>query len=414
VVAIVESYIKGFGVVRPISSSSPEYSPEQRRALLVSLSRSRFFILLGLSADFDGSTPARMICTCANPKVVIKLVQLVSQSGDWHNGYNNWRFCIELKGRQSPATRITGAKRIASAIEGLLALVHHTAGIEFRPYQIPKEFIKRGAVSVELLERLEEFTGREQFTEDIRSSAKSFFAIPNYALAQIFYLLPFALQNEDLFNACSFFRESCKEYNFMDGAVSSILHNPKEIPENEARRLEIENVVLQSFRAIEAIVGQPGKNEDRYRQRLKRWGMKHGERVGFRKRHLLGKRIRWLNEARDSAAAHGKRRRQKPFTMHEAMEAQNLAESVLHPAMWFEAESLGRLGDGPEVTFLLSEMLPLPDGKLWVTDKTIRGKSAIDLARTPRGLAKVMREHERLVREWSEAHDSLAVPLKSR
>ena len=200
----------------------------------------------------------------------------------------------------------------------------------------------------------------------------------------------------------------------MDGAVSSVLYNPKQIPENEAERLAIENVVLQSFRAIEAIVGEPGKNEDRYRLRLQRWGLNHGERVGFGKRHLLGKRIRWLNEARDSAAAHGKRRRENPFTMHEAMEAQNLAESVLHRALWFEAESLGRSGGDGEISFLLSEMLPIPDGELWVTDKTIRGKSAIDLARTPQGLAKVMREHNRRIQRWSQEHESLAVPLKPR
>jgi hypothetical protein len=355
-----------------------------------------------------------MICTCANPNAVLKVVQLVSKREDLHHTDNNWRFCIELKGRQSSRARIAGAKRIASAIEGLFALVHHTGRLEFRPYQIPKEFVKGWTVSVELLERLEEFIDKVWLTEDIRRSAESFFAIGSCALAQVFYLLPFALQNEDLFNACSFFRESCKEYNFMDGVVSSVLYNPKQIPENEAQRLAIENVVLQSFRVIEAIVGEPGKNEDRYRQRLQRWGLNHGERVGFGKRHLLGKRIRWLNEARDSAAAHGKRRREKPFTMHEAMEAQNLAESVLHRAMWFEAESLGRSGAEAEIIFLLSEMLPLPDGKRWITDRTIGRKSAIDLARTPRGLAKVMREHNQRIRRWSEAHDSLAVPLKPR
>ena len=389
------------------------YSPEQHAALLVSLRKSRFFLLLGLSADFDGNA-ARMICTCSNPKAVVRVIQLASRKKDLYDTHNRLRFCIELKGRQSSKARIAAAKRIASAIEGLFALVHHTGGLEFRPYQIPRELVKGGTVSVEGLGRLEEFIGKEWLTQDIRRSAESFFAIGSCPLAQVFFLLPFVLQNEDLFNACSFFRESCKEYNFMDGAVSSVLHNPRQTPENEAQRLAIENVVLQSFRAIEAIVGQPGKNEDRYRQRLQKWGLKHGERVGFRKRHLLGKRIRWLNEARDSAAAHGKRRRAKPFTMYEAMEAQNLAESVLHRAVWFEAESLGRLGSEAEIAFLLSEMLPVPDSRLWVTDKTLGGNSAIDLARTPRGLAKVMREHNRRIRRWSEAHDSWPVPLNSR
>lgn len=88
--------------------------------------------------------------------------------------------------------------------------------------------------------------------------------------------------------------------------------NPTREPENESQTLGLENVVLQSFRTIAAIVGEPGKAE-KFRARLKGWGMDYDERVGFagRRKDKLGDRIFSLHDARDSAAAHGNRRRRE-------------------------------------------------------------------------------------------------------
>lgn len=138
---------------------------------------------------------------------------------------------------------------------------------------------------------------------------------------------------------------------------------------------------------IEAIAGEPG-NEKRFRQRLSAWGLDYDERVGFgrRRRQRLGDRIRWLQDARDSAAAHGRRRRPNPFTLFEAMEAQHLAEAVLHRALWFTAESHGRAGDEAELAFPLSNIFPNRSNPSWVTDRRVfRGKSAVDLAQWPKG-----------------------------
>ena len=57
----------------------------------------------------------------------------------------------------------------------------------------------------------------------------------------------------------------------MDGVVREVMYEPHRRAENEAERLGFENVVLQSLRVIEAIVGEPGK-EHRFRQHLRDWG----------------------------------------------------------------------------------------------------------------------------------------------
>ena len=195
----------------------------------------------------------------------------------------------------------------------------------------------------------------------------------------------------------------------MDGLVRDVLLDPKQEPQNEIERLALEQVVLQSFRTVEALVGEPGKNEKRFQDRLRAYGIKHNELVGFRSRHKhkLTDRLRWLQGLRDEVAAHGKRRRQKPLTMVEVMEAQHLADAVLGHALWWTAESQGRMGDEREVAFLLQAMagrypFGREDKKLfapgWALNKKLfAGKCAADLARTSGGLARVLRYHERKI-----------------
>jgi len=375
-----------------------QYFFAERRAARLSLSKSRFFLVLGLGSQLgsEQNPLPPTLCTCSKPDAELRVVRLVSKEKIWsHN--ENARICIELKGRQSPKSRVATANKIVSAIGGLFAHVHHTAYHDLAPFQIPRELIKGNLIRVEQLERLEALTGSDPHPAGIRGRLGSFIVISDPPMATIFYFLPFVLQNEDLFNACSFFRSCCSEYSFMDGVVREVLYEPGREPDNERERLGLENVVLQSFRTIEAVVGEPG-NEEKFRARLKAWGMNYDERVGFRGRgkHKLGDRIRWLQDARDSAAAHGKRRRRNPFTMFEAMEAQHLADTVLNRVLWFTAESLGRAGNDAEIAFLLTEMSPNLGDPGWVNDSTrFQGKSALNLARTPGGLARVVRYLER-------------------
>jgi hypothetical protein len=376
------------------------YSFAERSAARLSLSKSRFFLVFGLGAQLgteENPLPATL-STCSKPNAVLKVVRLASKERIWSHDVNA-RILIELKGRQSPKSSAAAANRIVSAIGGLFAHVHHTAYHDLAPYQIPRELIKGTEVSLERLEELETRTGRDPYPTAIRARLGSFVTIPEPHTATIFYLLPFVLHNEDLFNACSFFRSCCSEFSFMDGVVHEVLYEPRREPENEIERLALENVVLQSFRIVEEIVGEPGNNVKRFRDRLKGLGIDHNERVGFpgRRKGRLEDRIRWLQNARDSAAAHGRRRRRNPFTLFEAMEAQHLADAVLSRALWWKAESLGREGDESEVAFLLEAMFPDYPG--WAKDKRLfRGKRAVDLARTPGGLARILRHRERRAR----------------
>lgn len=70
---------------------------------------------------------------------------------------------------------------------------------------------------------------------------------------------------------------------------------------------------------------------------------------------------------------------------------------MLHRALWWKAQLEGREGDEPEVAFLLEEMFVDYPG--WSRDKKLfRGRRAVDLARTPGGLDKVLRYQGRRLR----------------
>jgi hypothetical protein len=387
---------------------APEYSYEERRRAHLNLAKSPRFLILGLNADFGGADNPIPKHVCTWPWGTIRVVKLVSKEER-----ESWpRFLLEFEERKPKSAKAikVEAHRITSAIENLFTHTHHSVYDEFAPYQVPKAFADE-TIAVETLEYLDRLVGDDFVGDFITQRLGSCIGIPNSSLATIFYLLPFAISDEDLFNACSFFRSCCADYSLMDTVVREILKDPKRGPDGERERLALENVILQSLRTIEALVGEPGGNELRFRKALQARGLDYDDRVGFqrkRKRNKLGDRILWLQRARDSAAAHGKRRRGAPFTLFEAMEAQNLADTVLHTSLWFAAESKGRTGNDDELRFLLTELFRGFHGRDWVGDKSLfGGNTAIDLARMPGGLKKVVKAHER---EWAEA----AQPRSSR
>jgi hypothetical protein len=107
--------------------------------------------------------------------------------------------------------------------------------------------------------------------------------------------------------------------------VDDVLRERGKIADLERERQCLERLILNSFRVIEAILGEPGKDKDKFRRKMSSCGLNFDERVGFRgtRRVALGEEIYRLQELRDSTSAHGVRRRKKPVSWFEAMGAQS-------------------------------------------------------------------------------------------
>lgn len=169
---------------------------------------------------------------------------------------------------------------------------------------------------------------------------------------------------------------------------------------------------------VEAIIGEPGKDRDKFRRRMASKGLDFDERVGFRgsRRMALGEEIYRLQELRDSTSAHGIRRRKRPVTVFEAMRAQHLAESLLHQALWQECCRAGRPhGTQEELTYLLDLMYPLCAESGWLSRSfsELEGRTPIQASMEPGGPAKVQELAEVLSKQdpsrmpRSEVHEFL-------
>jgi len=103
---------------------------------------------------------------------------------------------------------------------------------------------------------------------------------------------PICASKRDLFNACSFFVRLVRNIASWTEWFTKFLRKPRQGPDDESERLALEHVVLQSFRTIEAIIGEPGNNATRFHERLAAWGLDPDERVGFPRRRSTG----WKSE----------------------------------------------------------------------------------------------------------------------
>jgi hypothetical protein len=365
------------------------------------------YLILGFALDmaFDGQSdvPPEVVCTTGFRSARILAVNLPNDEPPASKNLGQWRPAIEVDSNNSSA-----AKRVFSGFEALLTHVHHG-----RIYDLDMEPLPAGIMNgrrirlgrfISSADRRARARGASSFQQQPADSRiRSFVKTVDSIHAFVLYQLPTVLQSESLFSACSFFQSSCSEYAFIGDSITNVLGNKRKVADLERERQILEAVVLNSFRVVEAIVGEPGKDRDKFRKRMADKGLDFDERVGFRgsRTRAFGEEIYRLQELRDSTSAHGIRRRKHPVAFFEAMSAQHLAESLLHQALWKECCRVGRpYGTGEEIAYLLERMYPLCADSGWLTSAftELGGKTPIQASMEPDGPAKVQRLAEVLSR----------------
>jgi hypothetical protein len=361
------------------------------------------YLLLGFSLGtwFDGQedTPPLVVCTTGYKSARLASVILASEGSLLSARSGQWRLCIEIE-----PNNLVGARRVLSGFEGLFTHLYHGRIDDLSIEPLPASAIRGRRIQGANLALAAVSKARragEVFMErSIASRIRSFYQVPSIITAYLLYQLPTVLQCESLFAACGFFQSACTDYTFTGNSISNVRRRRKLSAEYEREKLKLENVVLSSFRVVEAIVGEPGR-EERFKKSLASWGLDFDELVGFpgTKRKSLGKAIYALQKLRDTTSAHGIRRRPSPITWYEAMEAQHLAESVLHQALWQECCRRGRPeGTDVELRYLLNQMYPLCAFTGWLgqTFSELDGMTPLEASRHPNGPAKVQGLSERL------------------
>lgn len=148
-------------------------------------------------------------------------------------------------------------------------------------------------------------------------------------IAVIWKIVQALLSDSHIFDAAHFYWASVHEFSFLGDGVREVIDDINAIPVSRYVLSRAENAVLNAFKAIEALIGNPPQDDGRLRKRIEAAGLDPDEQVGFSGYGLtpgsIFDKVRKLSRARDKRAAHGRTAAKHAITYYEIMDAQQLA-----------------------------------------------------------------------------------------
>lgn len=113
------------------------------------------------------------------------------------------------------------------------------------------------------------------------------------------------MQNEHLFEATRFLKRSVDNFYVAPGQIREVAGDPNMIAQTSSHQTNFEDALQNAFKAIEAVIGDPPKDDLKLRLKLKAIGIDPDEKVGYVNKATIQQTIRDMNCARDKKAAHG-------------------------------------------------------------------------------------------------------------
>ncbi len=139
------------------------------------------------------------------------------------------------------------------------------------------------------------------------------------------------MRSERLFRAARFLARSHQEYFVFPGQVTETYERGK-LDGSSAERNRAESALLNAFKAVEAIVGDPPRNDERFFAALRRWGIDPEAETALAGHRPIHEHIRRMRTARDREAAHGASP-SKGIGAYELYEYQACARHILESAV---------------------------------------------------------------------------------
>jgi len=235
------------------------------------------------------------------------------------------------------------AQRFADATMASLALLTSISPQEPPlAIRLPSNIIVRG--NIVRYEDIQKYHGAEIGT-DLWFRLRSGIGVAATTLDEVWRVVPVVVQEEDVFDATSFYQASISDFCFLGDDIWEVLSDDLSAPFSSAERSRAENALLNAFKAIEAIVGDPPKDERRLRQKLREAGIDPEEPVGYQwggagppKEPIIVK-VGRMSSARDKRAAHARTGVDRTITYYELMDSQGCAQAVLSRAIEFRMAS---------------------------------------------------------------------------
>ncbi len=204
-------------------------------------------------------------------------------------------------------------------------------------YPIPSCIIKDGEVKIDdIIEEDSHREYNERYGElAIYSIFNRCYLLGEELIDDIWNNLPTLLENPNIFNAVCFYSASIREIHFEGDSIDDAFMEIDKTPISKIGLTLAENAILNAFKAIEAIIGDPPKNEARLRSKIQDIGLDPDDKM-FLYPEFGGSildEIKRLSGIRDKRAAHGRTDKERRITYFEMMNAQFLARLLIFASL---------------------------------------------------------------------------------
>jgi hypothetical protein len=135
-----------------------------------------------------------------------------------------------------------------------------------------------------------------------------------------------------LFDATRFLHRSYENFSVSPGGISEVLSDPDNPSKTGAVQNNFEDALHSAFKAIEAVIGDPPKDDRRFFAKLAELGLDPKEEAGYLEKMPFERMIRRMNEARDKRSAHGSTRNRR-ISAAELLDFQTCAETIVVTAL---------------------------------------------------------------------------------
>jgi hypothetical protein len=167
----------------------------------------------------------------------------------------------------------------------------------------------------------------ERITEFPTSIIGSSTQFSPYSVEIAWKLAPLLFNNEKLLHAFRFLKTSQENFHVWLGQIDEAVEDAHVTAENVFQQSRLENALQDSFKAVEAIIGDPPKNDEKFFGKIKSIGVDPSMIFGLEDKPIH-QVIRDMNDARDKKAAHGSTQN-RAITVGELFVFQNCARYIV-------------------------------------------------------------------------------------
>jgi hypothetical protein len=167
------------------------------------------------------------------------------------------------------------------------------------------------------------------------SAIGSYRCFPDFIVAETLNVARVCLRHENVLQSFAFLHESAKTFYANSVDMEELLIDKDRESANVLEQNNWENSAQNAFKAIEALIGDPPKDDERFFKKLRSLGLDPDSTVGYKEKKPLFEAIRQLGVLRDKKAAHGSTPNRR-IKLGEMLDCQACREKVV----WLSVEYL--------------------------------------------------------------------------